>query len=437
MNILKINDVDRRILTTSFPIIIANISIPLLGMTDTAVLGHLGDLDVLAGISLGAVIIGAIYWFFGFLRMGLTGLVSQARGQRDPYEVTSLLIRGLSIAFVGGLGLILLQGILFDTIFFALSAEKAPEDLSRIYMSIRLVSAPAAISLLVMTGWLFGMGRTKEALYLILFINLANILLDLIFVNLLYLGIHGVAYATIISETMGVFLGVFLCKDYLFGNGFIDKKRIFSKSKWQQFLFLNINIVVRSILLQAVFLSYLFFGTLFGSITLAANHILFQMTHFSAYALDGIAFSSEIFVGESIGKRNYDYYQKVIKSCFKLGLIFAIILSIFFMISGLVLINLMTSLEEVRIFCYDYLIWIIIMPILAVSSFLLDGIFLGAARGTEIRVAMIQSFLVFCISAIIFISLFDNQGLWVSISIFYLARAITLKRYLPKIISLF
>ena len=147
--------------------------------------------------------------------------------------------------------------------------------------------------------------------------------------------------------------------------------------------------------------------------------------------------SSEIFVGESIGKRNYDYYQKVIKSCFKLGLIFAIILSIFFMISGLVLINLMTSLEEVRIFCYDYLIWIIIMPILAVSSFLLDGIFLGAARGTEIRVAMIQSFVVFCVSAIIFISLFDNQGLWVSISIFYLARAITLKRYLPKINSLF
>ncbi len=406
-------------------------------MTDTAVLGQLGDLDVLAGISLGAVIVGAIYWFFGFLRMGLTGLVSQARGEGNSYEINSLLIRGLGIAFVGGLVLILLQGILFSSIFFALPAEKAPENLARIYMSIRFISAPASISLLVMTGWLFGMGRTKEALYLLLSINVANILLDLIFVNLYHLGIQGVAFATVISELMGFFIGMLLCKDYLFESGLIDKKRIFSKSKWQQFLFLNVNIVIRSVLLQAVFLSYLFFGTLFGSVTLAANHILFQMTHFSAYALDGIAFSSEIFVGESIGKRNYDYYRKVTKSCFKLGLIFAIALSIFYIISGFSLIKLMTSLEEVRIFCYNYLIWIIIMPILAVSSFLLDGIFLGAARGTEIRDAMIQSFVVFCVSAIIFIGLFDNQGLWLSISIFYLARAITLTRYLPKINSLF
>ena len=217
----------------------------------------------------------------------------------------------------------------------------------------------------------------------------------------------------------------------------IDKRKIFAKSKWRQFLFLNLNIVIRSSFLQAAFLSYLFFGTLFGSLILAANHILFQMTHLIAYALDGIAFSSEILVGESIGKRQYNYYRKITRSCFKLGFIFSIILSIFFVIFGFSIINLMTSLDEVRQICYNYLFWIIVTPILALSSFLLDGIFLGAARGAEIRDAMIQSFIVFCISALIFVELFGNQGLWASIAIFYVARGITLKRYLHKINVLF
>ena len=437
MNILKINDVDRKILNIAYPIILANITIPLLGITDTAVLGQLGDLNILAGISLGAVIIGSIYWFFGFLRMGITGLVSQARGGDDSQEVVSLLIRGLCIAFGGGVFLIFVQNLIFDATFYMLSAEEIPEKLSRTYMSVRMISAPAAISCLVITGWLFGLGKTLDALYLLLIINISNIFLDVLFVKVFYLGINGVAFATVISEILGFLFGLFFCKEYLFNINFIDKRKIFSKSKWLQFLFLNLNIVIRSTLLQAAFLSYLFFGTLFGSLTLAANHILFQMCHLTAYALDGIAFSSEILVGESIGKKKYDYYRRIIKSCFKLGFIFSIILSIFFIIFGFSIINLMTSLDEVRQICYNYLFWIIVTPILAFSSFLLDGIFLGAARGTEIRDAMMQSFAVFCISALIFVELFGNQGLWASIAIFYVARGITLKRYLHKINVLF
>ncbi len=437
MNIIEINDVDRKILNIAYPIILANITIPLLGITDTAVLGQLGDLNILAGISLGAVIIGAIYWFFGFLRMGITGLVSQARGSDDSPEVVSLLIRGLFIAFGGGVFLIFVQSLIFDATFFILSAEETPENLSRSYMSIRMISAPAAISCLVFTGWLFGLGKTLQALYLLLIINISNIFLDILFVKVFYLGIKGVAFATVISEILGFLFGLFLCKEYLFNINLIDKRRIFSKSKWLQLLFLNLNIVIRSTLLQAAFLSYLFFGTLFGSLTLSANHILFQMSHFSAYALDGIAFSSEILVGESIGKRQHNYYRRIIRSCFKLGFIFSIILSIFFFIFGFSIINIMTSLDEVRQISYNYLFWIIVTPILAFSSFLLDGIFLGAARGTEIRNAMLQSFTVFSISALILVELFGNQGLWASIAIFYIARGITLKRYLHKINALF
>ena len=437
MKLSYLNEIDRKVLKLSFPIILANISIPILGMTDTAVLGQLGNLDILAGISLGAVIVGAIYWFFGFLRMGLTGLVSQSRGEENHEEIASLLVRGLCIAFSGGIILIISQNLIFNGIFSILSAEENPENLSRIYMSIRMMSAPFAISFLALIGWLFGMGKTMQALYLLLVVNIVNIFLDIVFVNGFNLGIAGVGYATVISEIIGFIIGLLFCREYLFNSKLINMERIFSRVKWGEFLFLNLNIVIRSTLLQIVFLSYLFFGTLFGSLTLAANHILFQIANFSAYALDGIAFSSEILVGEAIGKRKLSLYQNVLKSCFKLGFIFSIILSLFFLIFGLRIINLMTSINEVINFSHDYIVWIIITPILAVASFLLDGIFLGAARGSEIRVAMIQSFIIFCISALIFVSLFANQGLWISISIFYIARAVTLKRYLYRINSLF
>ena len=428
---------DKRIFTLAYPIILANISIPVLSVTDTAVIGHLGALDVLAGISMGAVLIGSIYWFFGFLRMGVTGLVAQARAADQDVEVSSILIRGLIIGGAGGIILIAVHSFLFSSIFYFLEGDKDAEELAIEYMSIRILAAPFAISMFVFVGWLFGMGKTFHSLCLLVAVNLLNILLDIIFVKFLYLGIAGVAYATIISEICGFCIGIYLSREFLLNKERIKVKLIFLSNKWKSFILLNIDIVIRSTLLQSVFLSYLIFGTLFGSEVLAANHILLQITFLSAYALDGIAFSAEILVGEAIGKRRYEEFKKVVKSALKLGFIFSGVISVSIYSLGFLVVDLMTSIKEVRLICYDFIIWISIMPIVSVFSYVYDGIFLGAARGKEIRIAMCQSFAIFFTCAIVLIPLIENTGLWTSIVVFNSVRAITLWSKIDRIKTCF
>ena len=428
---------DKRIFTLAYPIILANISIPVLSVTDTAVIGHLGALDVLAGISMGAVLIGSIYWFFGFLRMGVTGLVAQARAADQNVEVSSILIRGLIIGGAGGIILIAVHSFLFSSIFYFLEGDKDAEELAIEYMSIRILAAPFAISMFVFVGWLFGMGKTFHSLCLLVAVNLLNILLDIIFVKFLYLGIAGVAYATIISEICGFCIGIYLSREFLLNKERVKVKLIFLSNKWKSFILLNIDIVIRSTLLQSVFLSYLIFGTLFGSEVLAANHILLQITFLSAYALDGIAFSAEILVGEAIGKRRYEEFKKVVKSALKLGFIFSGVISVSIYFLGFLVVDLMTSIKEVRLICYDFIIWISIMPIVSVFSYVYDGIFLGAARGKEIRIAMCQSFAIFFTCAIVLIPLIENTGLWTSIVVFNSVRAITLWSKIDRIKTCF
>ena len=428
---------DKRIFTLAYPIILANISIPVLSVTDTAVIGHLGALDVLAGISMGAVLIGSIYWFFGFLRMGVTGLVAQARAADQNVEVSSILIRGLIIGGAGGIILIAVHSFLFSSIFYFLEGDKDAEELAIEYMSIRILAAPFAISMFVFVGWLFGMGKTFHSLCLLVAVNLLNILLDIIFVKFLYLGIAGVAYATIISEICGFCIGIYLSREFLLNKERVKVKLIFLSNKWKSFILLNIDIVIRSTLLQSVFLSYLIFGTLFGSEVLAANHILLQITFLSAYALDGIAFSAEILVGEAIGKRRYEEFKKVVKSALKLGFIFSGVISVSIYSLGFLVVDLMTSIKEVRLICYDFIIWISIMPIVSVFSYVYDGIFLGAARGKEIRIAMCQSFAIFFTCAIVLIPLIENTGLWTSIVVFNSVRAITLWSKIDRIKTCF
>ena len=428
---------DKRIFVLAYPIILANISIPVLSVTDTAVIGHLGALDVLAGISMGAVLIGSIYWFFGFLRMGVTGLVAQARAADQNVEVSSILIRGLIIGGAGGIILIAVHSFLFSSIFYFLEGDKDAEELAIEYMSIRILAAPFAISMFVFVGWLFGMGKTFHSLCLLVAVNLLNIFLDIIFVKFLYLGIAGVAYATIISEICGFCIGIYLSREFLLNKERIKVKLIFLSNKWKSFILLNIDIVIRSTLLQSVFLSYLIFGTLFGSEVLAANHILLQITFLSAYALDGIAFSAEILVGEAIGKRRYEEFKKVVKSALKLGFIFSGVISVSIYSLGFLVVDLMTSIKEVRLICYDFIIWISIMPIVSVFSYVYDGIFLGAARGKEIRIAMCQSFAIFFTCAIVLIPLIENTGLWTSIVVFNSVRAITLWSKIDRIKTCF
>jgi len=289
----------RRVLKIAVPIVLANATIPLLGLVDTGVVGQIGRAAPIGAVGIGAVVLTAIYWVFGFLRMGTTGLTSQAAGAGDRGEVNALLMRVLLMAGGAGLALILLQTPLMWGAFQISPASTAVESLARDYMQIRIFSAPAAIAIFGLTGWLIALERTKAVLVLQVLMNGLNLLLDLWFVLGLNWGVSGVALASFIAEWSGLLLGLWLCRD-----GFAEqmsRARIFDTARLKRMIGVNGDIMIRSILLQVAFMSFLFLGAGLGDVTLAANQVLLQFLHITAYALDGFAFGAETLVGQAVG----------------------------------------------------------------------------------------------------------------------------------------
>ena len=253
--------------------VISNVTIPILGATDTGVIGQLGDPSLLASVGVGAITISALYWIFGFLRMGTTGLVAQARGAGDLSEEFSYLIRGLLIGFSAGITILLLQIPLICLAMKLFQALPEVEVQAQTYLSIRIWSAPISISNYAVLGWLIALERTAYVLCLQLLINVLNITLDLIFVLYLGWGIEGVAFASLISELFGASLAFIIAIKIYRNSGSPTIFKLFALTEWKKLFFTNINILLRSILLEIVVLSYVFLGSTFGTVVLATNHI--------------------------------------------------------------------------------------------------------------------------------------------------------------------
>lgn len=290
-----------RVLKIAVPIVISNATVPILGAVDTGVVGQLGQAAPIGAVGIGAIIITSLYWFFGFLRMGTTGLASQAQGAGQAGEVAALLIRVILIGAAGGLMLVLLQQPLFWAAFRLSPASAEVEDLARGYMAIRVWSAPAAISIFGITGWLIALERTRSVLLLQLWMNGLNVVLDLWFVLGLDWGVNGVAGATFLAEWSGLALALWLCRDAFAGPGGRDRAQLFDRARWRRMLLVNSDILIRSLMLMGIFVSFLFLGAGFGDVTLAANQVLLQFIQITAYALDGFAFSAEALVGQAVG----------------------------------------------------------------------------------------------------------------------------------------
>ncbi|MGB8623215.1 MAG: MATE family efflux transporter, partial [Paracoccaceae bacterium] len=293
----------RRVLNIALPIVLSNATIPILGAVDTGVVGQIGEAAPIGAVGIGAIIITGIYWVFGFLRMGTTGLTSQAQGAGQGGEVDAMLSRALMIGGAAGLALILFQLPLFWAAFQVSPASAEVEGMARGYMGIRVWSAPAAISIYGITGWLIALERTRAVLVIQVWMNGANIVLDLWFVLGLGWGVNGVATATFLAEWSGAGLGLWLCRDAFLGNAWKDWPRVFDPARLKRMAQVNSDILIRSLLLQAVFISFLFFGADFGDVPLAANQILLQFLQITAFALDGFAFAAETLVGQAMGAR--------------------------------------------------------------------------------------------------------------------------------------
>jgi len=423
----------KRVLGVAIPIVLANATIPILGAVDTGVVGQMGLAVPIGAVGIGAIIISAIYWLFGFLRMGTTGLTAQAIGSNDHSETSALLVRGILIGLGAGLVLIMTQIPLFSAALGIAPASFEVESLAQEYLKIRVYSAPAAIAIFGITGWLIANERTRAVLVLMLLINSINIVLDFVFVLRLGWGVEGVAYATLIAEWSGLFFGLWLARKG-FKNGYWKNwSQIFDRARLTKMAKVNSDILIRSVLLEIAFVSFLFLGSSFDDATLAANQVLIQFLNITAYAMDGFAFAAEALVGKALGAKNRLIFRRSAVMTSQWGFGSVVVMALAFYVFGNTIINVMTTAEDVRIVSYEYLPWMVLAPLVGAAAWMLDGIFIGATRTADMRNMMFISFCIYLIALAFLLPKYDNHGLWASLIIFSIARGVTLGYKYPKL----
>jgi MATE family multidrug resistance protein len=422
-----------RVLKIAIPVVISNATVPLLGVVDTGVVGQLGDPVAIGAVGLGAVILTSIYWAFGFLRMGTVGLAAQAIGARDSGEVAALLTRVLMIGAGAGLCLILLQIPIFWAALWLAPASAEVEALVQTYLQIRIFSAPAAIAIYGITGWLIAQERTGAVLALQLFQNGLNIVLSVLFVLGMEAGVPGVAWATFIAEWAGLMLGLWLCRAAFGVPAWRDWTRVFDTVKLWHMAAVNTDILIRSLLLMAGFTSFMFLGSDFGDVTLASNQVLIQFMYVTAYAMDGFAFAAEALVGNAMGARARARLRRAAVMTSTWGVGSCIAMSLAFALGGGALIDLMTTAPEVRAVARDYLPWMVAAPLVGCASWMLDGIFIGATRTRDMRNMMAISFAIYVGLCVVLVPLFGNHGLWAALLGFFVARGVTLGARYPAL----
>lgn len=421
------------VLAIAFPIILANVTTPLIGLVDTAVLGQLGEPRYIGAVAIGAMIFNMIYWAFGFLRMGTTGLTAQAQGSGDPHEVLAALGRALLIAIAVGITVVALQHPIRETAFWLVEGSQAVEDGARTYFDIRIWATPAALANYALLGWFIGRGKAGTALLLQLILNGTNAALDALFVLVLDMAVAGVALGTMIAEVFAVLCGLVLAYRVIRQQGdSIALERILDRPALRRVFTVNADIMLRTLCLLFAFSWFTAKSAEGGDVLLAANAVLLQFQLFAAYFLDGFAFSAETLVGQAVGARRRAQFEAAVR----LSSIWAVILSaslgLCFWVFGGMAIDFLTVNPDVRETARAFLFWSAIAPVAGVAAFQLDGIFIGSTWTRDMRNAMAISMIVYFAAWAVLTPLFGNHGLWASLIVFYLVRAVSLGwRYKP------
>ena len=423
------------ILKLSIPIFFANLAIPMVGIIDTGLMGNLGNLSYLSATSVAANLFSMIFWSFGFLRMGTVGLVSQAYGKEDYSEIFNIILRNLVFVLVISLIIISLQGYIYRLSLNIFELSETTEKFYQDYFQIRIWSAPAELTLYIITGLFIGLQKTKISSLAIGLFSILNIILSIIFVSKFDLNIKGVAYGTLFSA---LFISIsFLIYTFLYLNRMSKLKIKFDElidlKKIKNIFNININIFIRTILLTFSFLWFTYLGSQIGEDYIAANAILINLVFLSAFILDAYAFSTEGMVGYSLGKKDITLFKKIVQNSFILSSITGLIISIIYFLINNFVINLMSDIEEIRNLSSSYAVWLIIMPLISSFCFQFDGIFIGVSQTKELRNAMIFSVFSYLVISIFLTGLMGNTGVWISLCIFMILRALSLYYYMDRI----
>ena len=423
----------------SIPIFFSNLAIPLVGIVDTALMGHLGNAKFLAATSIAATVLSLVLWSFGFLRMGTTGLVAQSIGKGDYREVVLTTIRNLSFAIIIGFIILFLKTPLFFTIEYFFQTTVETQQLIKEYISIRILSAPAELILYVLIGLFLGLQKTTISSLIVTFFSIINIILSYYFVIELNMEISGVALGTVIAAYTTVLISLIFTHFYIKNQFSIIPrfKKILVKKKFFLLFKSNSDIFIRTLLLTFAFLWFIYLSSKMGEDYLAMNAILLQFIAIASFILDSYAFSTEGVIGFAIGRNSSKSFLMAANNSFQLSFYSGAIISLIFLLFFKEIINILTNIDYIKFISYEYAIWACTIPIIACFSYQFDGIFIGASQTKEMRNAMVISVLIFVIISLYLSKIFGNHGLWFSIMSFMALRSFTLRFYFSNIMRKF
>lgn len=406
---------------------LSNLSVPLVGMVDTAVMGHLDHAYYIGAVAIGSLIFSFVYWGLGFLRMSTTGLAAQALGANQQHEATAVLSRGILIALVLAAALLLLQPLIAGLAFSLLDASAEVETHARHYFDIRICSAPATLVTYVVIGWFLAQKNARVPLLITLVVNSINILLDIILVVGLGMTIAGVAWASVVADYSGLAVGIYITLAMLRRQQYrIDWIHIIQRTALAKWFSVNHTIFIRTLCLIFTFAFFTAQSAEFGDVILAANAILLNFQTLMAYLLDAFAHAAEALVGHDIGARDESALRHTVSGVITWSGIFAVLFSLLYGLAGTLIIAALSDIEAVRQGAHDYLPWLIASPLISVWSFAYDGIFIGATRTRAMRDSMIFSTFAVFLPSWYFSQAWGNHGLWLAMMLFLASRGLTL-----------
>ena len=410
---------DRQILKIALPAIVTNITVPLLGLVDTAIVGHMGSAAYIGAIAVGSMIFNLVYWLFGFLRMGTSGMTAQARGRRDLTEAAGILLRSMKVAGIVALALVLLQWPLYHLMLLLMAPTDDVRSLVDVYFYIVVWGAPAMLGLYSLSGWFIGMQNTRIPMFVSILQNVVNIIVSLLLVYVLGLKVEGVALGTVVAQYAGFIVAVaFLWKYYrkLFRSwNVIDRVHTF-----RAFLSVNRDIFLRTLCLVTVNLYFTSAGARQGAEILAVNTLLMQLYLLFSYILDGFAYAGEALGGRYWGAKDRYAYNDVVRRLFGWGALMTVVFTCIYVIGGMPFLRLLTDEPSVVEASKAYVWWAYLVPAAGVAAFVWDGIFIGTTQTRGMLLSSAIAALVFFVTATITIKTMGNHGLWLSM-ILYLA----------------
>jgi MATE family multidrug resistance protein len=419
---------NKKILALALPNIVTNITIPLLGMVDLGLMGHLGSQVYIGAIALGTMIFNFIFWGFGFLRMGTSGFTAQAYGGRDLKEAAQVLVRSVFVAVAGGALLILLQWPIAKGAFWLVNGSPEVEQLARQYFRIRVWAAPATLTMYALTGWFIGMQNARTPMILAVSVNVLNILFSLGFIKFLGMTSDGIALANVLSQCTAILISMFFLMPYYSKlKQHLDLREALRWEAMKRFISVNKDIFIRTLCLIFTLSFFTTQSAGEGDTMLAVNTLLFMFFYFFSYFIDGFAYAAEALTGRYIGARDTASLRRAVRILFIWGISLAAIFTVIYAAGGRWLVSLLTDNPEVLSGALPYLFWIALIPFITFSAFIWDGIYVGATASVAMRNSMVLvTLLIFLPAYYLLRAPLSNNGLWLAMMMFMAARGVFL-----------